>query len=388
MPLRYIREFIKLESSSGIILFAMAAMAMIIDNTTFSSYYEAFFHLPVSVSVGPFKLEKPILHWINDGFMSLFFLLVGLEIKREILEGELNSFSKAILPLIAAVGGMLVPMTIYLLLNWHDSVAMRGWAIPTATDTAFSLAILSLLGKRIPVSVKIFLTALAIFDDIGAIIVMAVFYSSSISWILLLCAFGLIVVLMLLNYYRVGRLFPYLFVGLMLWVCVLESGIHATLAGIILAMTIPIGTHKHGEKSPLRVLTHQLHPWVAFGILPLFAFANAGVSFFGMTWHHFLSPIPLGIAFGLFLGKQLGIWGATMIAVRCGVSSLPKDITVLGLYGLSLAAGVGFTMSLFIGTLAFHSGLHYAAFVRVGVILGSLFSGFLGYFILKCAYDK
>ncbi|MCX7120839.1 MAG: Na+/H+ antiporter NhaA [Gammaproteobacteria bacterium] len=388
MAFRFIRQFIKLESSSGIFLFCAALAALIIDNTSFAHFYDSFFHQPISISIAQFKLEKPILHWINDGFMTLFFLLVGLEIKREILEGELNSPAKAMLPLIAAVGGMLIPIAIYLSLNYHDPIAIRGWAIPTATDTAFSLGILTLLGNRIPVSLKIFLTALAIFDDIGAIIVMAIFYSSRISWLLMCCALGLIFILILLNYYRVARLLPYLFVGVILWGCVLKSGVHATLAGIVLAFIIPMRTEKYSEKSPLQTLERKLHPWVAFGILPLFAFANAGFSFSGMGMEHFLSPIPIGIALGLFLGKQMGIWSATMLAVRCGVSPLPKEMTPLGLYGLSLIAGVGFTMSLFIGTLAFHAGLHYAAFVRVGVIFGSLFSGFLGYWVLRRAYRE
>jgi NhaA family Na+:H+ antiporter len=386
MALRSIREFIKLEASAGIILFLTAVLALFVDNSPLASYYEAFFHINFSISFADFKLEKPLLSWINEGFMTVFFILVGLEIKREIVVGELNTISKAMLPLIAAVGGMAVPAAIYLGINLHDPHALKGWAIPTATDTAFSLAILSLLGKRIPDSLKIFLTALAIFDDIGAILIMAIFYTSRISLVMLLCAFVLVCILMLLNYWNVQQISLYGLVGILLWLCVLKSGVHATLAGIVIAMTIPIKKTKSIAEPPLHILERKLHPWVAFGILPLFAFANAGVSFHGLSMHHLFSVIPIGIACGLFFGKQTGIWLATMIGVKCGISRLPANMSPLSLYGLSLVAGVGFTMSLFIGTLAFHSIAPYAAFVRMGVIFGSLFSGFFGYFVLRYAY--
>lgn len=386
MALRSIREFINLEASAGIILFTTAVLALFIDNSGLASYYEAFFNLKFSVSLGGFTLEKPLLSWVNEGFMTIFFLLVGLEIKRELVVGELNSVSKAMLPLMAAIGGMAIPASIYLGINWHDPLALKGWAIPTATDTAFSLGILSLLGKRIPESLKIFLTALAIFDDIGAIIIMAVFYTSRISLLMLLCALVLICFLMLLNYCRVQKISAYMLVGILLWLCVLKSGVHATLAGIIIAMTIPINKTKSSAESPLHILERKLHPLVAFGVLPLFAFANAGVSFSGLAVHHLFLSIPLGIACGLFFGKQIGIWLFTMLGVKCGISKLPANITSLGLYGLSLVAGVGFTMSLFIGTLAFHSVAPYAAFIRMGVIFGSFFSGVLGYFLLRYAY--
>lgn len=386
MAIRSIREFISLEASAGIILFTTALLALFIDNSPLALYYEAFFHTKFSVSLGDFKLEKPLLLWVNDGFMTIFFVLVGLEIKRELMVGELNSISKALLPLIAAIGGMAIPAAIYLGMNSHDPLALKGWAIPTATDTAFSLGILSLLGKRIPDSLKIFLTALAIFDDIGAIIIMAVFYTSRISLVMLLCAVVLVSILILLNYWNVQQISVYGFVGIILWLCVLKSGVHATLAGIIIAMTIPIKKTKNSTESPLHILERKLHPWVAFGILPLFAFANAGVSFKGVAMPHLFTAIPLGIACGLFFGKQIGIWVATMIGVKCGVSRLPAAMSPLSLYGLSLVAGVGFTMSLFIGTLAFHSVAPYAAFVRMGVIFGSFFSGVLGYFVLRYAY--
>lgn len=386
MALKIIRKFINLEAIAGIILFSTALLALFVDNSPLAAHYEAFFQTKLSISWTDFKLEKPLLLWINDGFMTVFFLLIGLEIKRELIEGELNSFSKAMLPFIAAIGGMVVPAAIYLALNWGDGHALKGWAIPTATDTAFSLGIISLLGKRVPDSLKIFLTTLAIFDDIGAIIVMAIFYTSHISMLMLLVAFVLICVLFALNYFNVRELSIYGLVGGLLWLCMLKSGVHATLAGIILAMAIPINQLKSEEKSPLLYLEHKLHPWVAFGILPLFAFANAGVSFHGLSLHHLVSPVPLGITCGLFLGKQLGVWSATMLGVKCGLSKLPTRVSPLGLYGLSLAAGVGFTMSLFIGTLAFHSVAPYAAYVRMGVICGSFLSGILGYWILRYAY--
>lgn len=388
MAIRNIREFMSLEASAGILLFTTALLALFIDNSPLASYYETFFHTPLSVSLGNFKLEKPLLLWINDGFMTIFFLLVGLEIKRELIEGELNTISKVVLPMIAAVGGMAIPAAIYLGINWHDPLALKGWAIPVATDTAFSLAILSLLGKRIPDSLRMFLTALAIFDDIGAIIVMAVFYTARISLLMLLLALLLVCILMLLNCSNVQALGAYSIVGLLLWLCVLQSGVHATLAGIVIAMTIPLNTKKGAVESPLHILEQKLHPWVAFGILPLFAFANAGVSLTGLELQHLVSTIPLAIACGLFFGKQIGIWTATMLGVKCGVSRLPANMTPLGLYGLSLVAGVGFTMSLFIGTLAFHSLAPFAAFVRIGVIIGSFFSGILGYFVLRYAYTS
>lgn len=383
MPLKFIREFIKLESSAGIILFLTAALAIIIDNTSLANYYDAFFHFNVGISIANITIEKSLLLWINEGFMTLFFLLVGLEIKREILEGELNSIKKALLPAIAAMGGMLFPAAIYLFFNRHDAIALKGWAIPTATDIAFSLGILSLLGSRIPSSLKTFLMALAIFDDIGAIMIIAFFYTAHIAWLLLLCALVLIVILLLLNYFNVQHVSVYCVVGLLLWVCVLKSGVHATLAGIVLAFTIPLKTPKKTAKSPLRVLEHQLHPWVAWCVLPLFAFANAGISFSGMTWQQLLTPVPIGIALGLFLGKQIGIWGSTLIAVRCRVAELPKEITRTHLYGMSLVAGVGFTMSLFIGTLAFDATGSYATLIRMGVIFGSFLSGFIGYCVLR-----
>jgi len=387
LQFRTIREFIRLESSAGIILFIAAICALVVDNSPLHNLYHDLFHLPFTLQLGALVLSKPLLLWVNDGFMSIFFLLVGLEIKRECLEGELNTLKKAMLPAIAAFGGMVVPALVYIYFNSHDPSAMAGWAIPTATDIAFSLGILVILGSRIPVSLKIFLTALAIFDDIGAIVIIAIFYTEHISMSLLLAASVLVLCLLLLNRWRVRHFAPYFLVGLVLWFCVLKSGVHATLAGIILAFMIPIRDKKTPGRSPLRELEHMLHPWVAFGILPLFAFANAGVTFQGMHWAQFIGGIPLGIAAGLFIGKQLGIWGASWLAVKMGLCRLPKGANALGLYGISMIAGVGFTMSLFIGSLAFgRFDTDTLAMVRVGVLVGSFLSGGLGYLVLRKAY--
>lgn len=387
---RTFREFIQLESSGGIILFATAVLALIVSNTPLEVYYHALFDMPVTVEVGALKLSKPFLLWVNDGFMSVFFLLVGLEIKREMFEGELSSIKKAILPAMAAIGGMVVPALIYIYFNKGNAVAMQGWAIPTATDIAFSLGILMLLGTRIPVSLKILLTAIAIFDDIGAIVVIAVFYTKDISLDLLLLSAGFIIVLALLNRFKVVRYTPYVLVGIALWVCVLKSGVHATLAGIILAFSIPLRVSKKpgDDISPVRNLEHRLHPWVAFGILPIFAFANAGVSFAGITIEHIFNPVPIGIALGLFVGKQIGICLASYLSIVTGIAKMPHGTSYLGIYGVSLIAGIGFTMSLFIGTLAF--GVEpgdYAFLVRMGVIAGSLASGLLGYFVLRWSHQ-
>jgi len=388
LPFKTIREFIQLETSGGIILFAAAILALIISNTPLESYYHAFFNMIMTVTLGTLQLSKPLLLWINDGLMTIFFLLVGLEIKRELFEGELNSFKKSALPAMAAIGGMAVPALIYLYFNWGDATTLRGWAIPTATDIAFSLGILALLGSRVPISLKIFLTALAIFDDIGAIAIIAVFYTKNISLTLLLAAAGLIIILFLLNRFRIRQFWPYVLVGIVLWVCVLKSGVHATLAGIVLAFCIPLRDKNDPKISPLRHLEHALHPWIAFGVLPVFAFANSGVSLAGLTREHIINPIPLGIACGLFFGKQIGIGLASYLSVVMGFAKMPKGANYLGIYGISLVAGVGFTMSLFIGSLAFgsHKG-EYAVLVRIGVILGSFCAGLLGYLILRSAHQ-
>lgn len=387
MPIRALREFIQLESSGGVLLLVTALLAMLFDNTPLHGFYQALFALPVGVNVGIFSISKPLLMWINDGLMAVFFLLVGLEIKRELLVGELNSVKKATLPAVAAVGGMLVPAIVYVAINFKDPAALTGWAIPTATDIAFSLGILALLGKRIPVSLKVFLTALAIFDDLGAIIVIAAFYTANISWVMLIVAVALSYLLFVFNRLKVTHLGPYVIVGIALWLCVLKSGVHATLAGIILAWAIPLHNPKNKHDSPLQSLEHKLHPWVAFGVLPIFAFANAGVNFGGLTWAEVTSSITVGITLGLFIGKQIGIWGACWLAIKSGVARMPRGAHFSSIYGVSLVAGVGFTMSLFIGSLAF-SGLaaSYLDMTRLGVIVGSLLSGVLGYLVLRKAH--
>jgi len=384
-----LRHFLRLESTAGIVLFITAILALIIDNTSWRVYYHAFFDYTFSVQLGPIKLSKPVLLWVNDGFMAVFFFLVGLEIKRELLEGELSSFRRASLPAFAALGGMVFPAVIYMYFNHSDAVAMQGWAIPVATDIAFSLGILALLGSRVPVALKIFLTALAIFDDIGAIAIIAIFYTSDIAESLLFASVGLILILFLLNRFKVTRYSPYILVGIVLWVCVLKSGVHATLAGLVLAFAIPLKDPKRPDFSPLNNLEHKLHPWVAYLILPLFAFANAGISFKGLSLNHFLSPIPIGILCGLFFGKQVGIWFASYLGIWTGLAQKPKMLTGVGIYGIGLIAGVGFTMSLFIGNLAFSRlGGDYPALVRVGVIVGSLLSGLFGYLILRFVYRR
>lgn len=388
MQFQTLRKFFQLESMGSIILFTAAILALILDNTPARTYYESLLSLPMGFELGTIQLSKPLLLWINDGLMTVFFLLIGLEIKREILEGELNSFAKAALPAMAGLGGMAVPALIYAIFNWGNSAASRGWAIPVATDIAFSLGILALLRERLPVALKIFLTALAIFDDIGAVVIIAIFYTHYISLSLLLIASVLLFVLILLNCLRVMKITAYVLVGIVLWLCVLKSGVHATLVGIALAFAIPLRNSKKPRTSPLRELEHKLHPWVVFGVLPVFAFANAGVSLVGIGLKHLLSPVTIGVALGLFLGKQLGIWSACWLAIRSGLAHMPRGGNWTGVYGISLTAGVGFTMSLFIGTLAFEpiGRHHYPAMVRLGIIIGSFLSGALGYVILRLTY--
>jgi NhaA family Na+:H+ antiporter len=380
-----IREFIRLEASSGVILLIAAVLALVFDNTPhLHTIYQDLFGMPVTLQVGALILSKPLLLWINEGFMAVFFLLVGLEIKREIIEGELSTLKKCALPGFAALGGIIVPALVYVAFNHQDPVALKGWAIPTATDIAFSLGLLALVGSRAPVSLKIFLTALAIFDDIGAVVIIAVFYTRDISMWMLSGAGLFTVALVILNRLKVMKSAPYIVVGLALWFCVLKSGVHATLAGIIVALAIPLHNNKDPEHSPLRRLEHSIHPWVAFGVLPIFAFANAGVSFAGISWSLLLSPMTLGIACGLFIGKQIGIWGASWLGVKLKLAHLPHGANFWSIYGVSLMAGVGFTMSLFIGSLAFgNMATSHADMVRVGVLIGSFFSGVIGYLALR-----
>ncbi|MFW0056481.1 MAG: Na+/H+ antiporter NhaA [Coxiella endosymbiont of Dermacentor silvarum] len=381
-----LRKFIKLESGGGIVLFITAILALILDNTPWYTYYEALLNLPLNIQLGPFQLSKPLLLWINDGLMTVFFLLVGLEIKREMLEGKLNDFAQASLPVIAGLGGMFIPALIYFAFNIGEGTSyLQGWAIPVATDIAFSLGILSLLGNKLPIGLKVFLTALAIFDDISAIFIVAVFYTHHISLILLLSAGLLLGLLILLNRLHVTTIMAYILIGIALWFCVLKSGVHATLSGIALAFTIPIRDWKNPRVSPLRNLEHTLYPWVAFGVLPIFAFANSGVSFSKIRLlENLFNPITLGIALGLFLGKQIGIWSTCWIWIKTGWAHMPYGGNWRSLYGISLVAGIGFTMSLFIGALAFSSieQQHYSTMMRLGIIIGSFLSGISGYLVL------
>lgn len=379
-----IQNFIQMESVSGLLLMTMALLALVLDNSPLSWLYHQLLNTQVSLGVGQWILAKPLLHWINDGLMAIFFLLVGLEIKREILQGELDSIQKMALPGIAAIGGMLCPALIYMLFNHHDALSLQGWAIPTATDIAFSLGILMLLGSRIPSSLKIFLTALAILDDLGAVIIIAVFYTKDLSYISLGFATLWLLILFLLNFFKITKPAPYVVVGIFLWFCVLKSGVHATLAGVALAFAIPLQDSKRPEHSPLRAMEIALHPWVAFAILPLFAFANAGVSFQGMSLATFAHAIPLGIIFGLFIGKQLGVFGACWLAVKLKWAHLPRRCQWSQLYGVAILCGIGFTMSLFIGGLAFGNlSPEYTRYLRLGVLCGSLLSAIIGYAWLR-----
>jgi NhaA family Na+:H+ antiporter len=387
LPLATLREFFKFEAAGGIILIAASALALILANTPLETIYDDLLETPVQISIGAFEIHKPLLLWINDGLMAVFFFLVGLEIKREVLEGELSNRSQLALPVLAAIGGMAIPAVIFATINLDVPVNLDGWAIPAATDIAFALGILALLGTKAPVSLKVLLTAIAIIDDLGAIVIIAVFYSGELSIESLIVAAVAVVVLLGLNRLRVARYAPYLVVGVVLWVSVLKSGVHATLAGVILAMFIPMRgrddlalTEGHQE-SPLRHLEHSLHPWVAFAILPIFGFANAGVSFADMSLGSFVDPLALGIALGLFLGKQLGVFGAIWLTVKLGLSRLPEGARWPQLYGLSALCGIGFTMSLFIGGLAFDDPAH-AALVRLGVLSGSILSAVVGYLVI------
>jgi NhaA family Na+:H+ antiporter len=381
-----IQEFIRLETSGGIILMIAAVLAMIIANSPLATAYDAILGTYIKVGIGSFEIAKPAILWINDGLMAIFFFLVGLEIKREVLAGELSSFDKAILPIMAAIGGMAVPGLIYAIINWGTPENLNGWAIPTATDIAFALGILALIGSRAPVALKIFLLAIAIIDDLGAIVIIAVFYTSQLSINALTISMLGFAVAIVLNRMGIQRTAPYLLVGIVMWVFVLKSGVHATLAGVLIALTIPLKS-KNEDEALLYKMEHGLHPWVAFLILPIFAFANAGVNFTGIGIDDLLQPLTLGIAVGLFLGKQIGVFLATWIGVKSGIARLPENVTWRHVYGVACLTGVGFTMSLFIGSLAFDAADEMNA-VRLGVVLGSVLSGLFGFVLLKSAAPK
>ncbi len=379
-----ILDFFKLESSGGIVLMAAAALAMICANTPLRDIYNLLITTPVEVRVGPLEIAKPLLLWINDGLMAGFFFLVGLELKRELLEGELSDRSSIILPALGAIGGMVVPSLIYVAFNYDNPEHLRGWAIPAATDIAFALGILSLLGSRVPISLKILLTSLAIFDDIGAILVIAVFYTDDIYIPGLIITGVCMIILYFINKKNIERTSIYIFIGSIMWVAMLKSGVHATLTGVILAMFIPMRSAEHPEDSPLMDLEHNLHGATAFIILPIFAFANSGVDLSTVPAEFFLHSVPLGIALGLLIGKPIGIAGFLWLGVKLGIAKLPKNVNWSAILGMSSLAGIGFTMSLFIGSLAFDQSSPMIVFdERLGIIIGSLLSGSVGYYLLN-----
>ncbi|MCK9504918.1 MAG: Na+/H+ antiporter NhaA [Porticoccaceae bacterium] len=381
----FIRDFLRLESSSGILLVIAAILAMVAVNSPLVPFYDALLSVPVEIRVADFAIAKPLLLWINDGLMAIFFFLIGLEVKREVLVGELSDPARVTLPIIAAVGGMAAPAAIYAFINWNDPVAMRGWAIPSATDIAFALGVLALLGSRVPHSLKLFLMTLAVVDDLGAIIIIAIFYTSDLSLLSLTVACAAVVMLFLMNRRGVLGIAPYLLVGLVLWAAVLKSGVHATLAGVLIAMFVPYKKLPGESLTQLERIEHDLHPAVVYGILPVFAFANTGVPLAGIGLDSLFHPVPLGIAAGLFLGNQLGIFSLSWLAVKLGIAKLPAGATWVQLYGVGMLCGIGFTMSLFISSLAFGQGDQSSIPVddRLGILVGTLLSAVGGYVLLR-----
>ncbi len=379
--------FVKNEAFPGMLLIAATVLALVLQNSPLSHYYSAFLHTPVEIRIGALHLSKPLLLWVNDGLMAIFFLLVGLEIKREVLQGHLSSLSQIALPGIAALGGMAIPALFFIAFNHGNDFAMQGWAIPTATDIAFALGILSLLGKRVPVSLKIFLMALAIIDDLGAIVIIALFYTQELSTLSIVVAAAALVALFVMNRMGVSRKAAYIIIGVILWVSVLKSGVHATLAGVALAMFIPMeASDPSGKKFSLaHRMEEDLHYWVALLILPLFAFVNAGVDLSGISPGGMKESVPLGIMAGLFLGKQVGVFGFSFLAIKAGLAKLPENSTWLQLYGVALLTGIGFTMSLFVDTLAYGDTELFAYADKLAILLGSLFSGVAGYIVLRIA---
>ena len=380
-----INDFLRLEASSGIILLFAAALALLANNTLLSGLYGSLLATPVVLQIGALEISKPLLLWINDGLMAVFFFLVGLEIKREVLEGELSTFDKASLPIFAAIGGIAVPALIYVAFNYNNPETVSGWAIPAATDIAFALGFLALVAARAPIALKVFLLAVAIIDDLGAILIIAVFYTADLSLTALGLAMVGVAALVALNLAGVKKITPYALVGAIIWVCVLKSGVHATLAGVVTALALPMRGRTETCQSPLHRAEHDLHPWVAFMILPIFAFANAGLSFDGLSLSALLAPVPLGIALGLFIGKPVGVLAMTALAVKAGWARLPAELSWDRLAGVAWLTGVGFTMSLFIGGLAFDTPERINE-VRLGVLAGSLASAIAGCAILANAF--
>ena len=382
-----LKRFFASETTPGILLCIATFLALIVANTSLNDAYHAILDNKFIVQIGGFIINKPILLWINDALMALFFLFIGLEVKRELVEGHLSSLKNSILPLVAASGGFILPALIYCFINWGDQTAMGGWAVPTATDIAFALGIMMILGNRIPVGLKICLVTIAVIDDLFAVIIIALFYTTDISMISLCLAFAGLAVAVILNLMNVSKTYLYILVGLFVWACVLKSGVHATLAGMAMGLIIPIKVkNKYGEV-PSTTLEHNLHPWVNFLILPIFAFANAGISFSGITWQTFTQPVTMGIILGLFLGKQIGIMLATKLACSLKICQLPSETSWSQYYGMALITGIGFTMSLFIGNLAY-TDQNYMTAVKLGVLAGSLLSALCGVLLLLSATHK
>ncbi len=384
-----IAEFMHTSTAGGVLLFIAAVLAMVVANSPLLELYQWLRNLPVEIKVGGFVIAKPLLLWINDGLMAVFFFLVGLELKRELIEGELSKPSNVILPGIGAIGGMAIPALIYVAFNYKNPANISGWAIPSATDIAFALGVLSLLGPRVPTSLKVFLTSLAIFDDVGAIIIIALFYTSKISVDALTVFAACIPLLYICNRKGLESRSVYIIIGIVMWVATLKSGVHATLAGVVMALFIPMKSRTRPDFSPLKDMEHDLHASVSFLILPLFAFVNSGINLAGVGWQQVLHPVPVGIALGLIVGKQAGIFGFCWLAIKLGWCELPRRVTWMSLYGTSALCGIGFTMSLFISSLAFEeSGVNVLFDERLGILMGSTISGVLGYFILRHYFNR
>ena len=381
------RWFFKLESATGLVLLIGAVVALILSNSNLSGYYFDVLKTHILIGTQNFGLDLSILHWINDVLMCVFFFIVTLEIKREFVHGELSRPKQASLPIIAAIGGMAVPAIIYVIINFETGNTLRGWAIPSATDIAFSIGVLSLLGKRVPISLKIFLMALAIIDDLGAIIIIAFFYSTDLQYMYLILMIGSFLALLIINKFGVKKFAPYLLIGLFLWYFTHESGIHSTISGVVLALTIPHRIHEK-DFSLLLKLEHILSPYVAFGIMPLFALANAGVSLEGISTNTLMAPVPLGILCGLFFGKQIGVFLFSYLSIKLKFAEMPSNSNWIKLYGVGILTGIGFTMSLFVGNLAFMENTQHMVGVKIGVLCGSLLSAFVGYFLLLITTNK
>ena len=380
--INHIKNFFKLEAASGILLFAFAVLALVLANSGLKDIYFSFLNMPISIRLGDFSIDKPLLLWVNDGFMAVFFTLVGMEVKRELFEGALSSYQRAIFPAIAAFGGMLVPAAVFALITHQHSELNSGWAIPMATDIAFALGIVALLGQRVPMSLKIFLLALAIIDDLGAIVVIAIFFSHDISMTALIIAVIAVIFLFTMNYFKVTQISAYMVVGLILWASVLKSGVHATLAGVIIGFAVPL--HGPNHERPLHDLEHHLAPWCSYLILPLFAFSNAGVTLSEVNLSSLLSPLTLGITLGLVVGKTIGVFGFSFLAVKFGIAKLPKHVNFKQIFAMAVVCGIGFTMSMFLASLAFGNvNQELMLLSRLGILLGSGISAVTGYFLLK-----